>query len=133
MRTSFNPEALGIVLKSSTKTRGAKFTAVSGKTGTEFTFKLHRGVPKLFVFVETQYLKFMYLGFYTKGYIIGKRGVVNESPAAKAIAWILKQVEQQGDLSKVRLYHLGECIKCGRTLTDSTSIRYGLGPTCRGV
>ena len=35
-------------------------------------------------------------------------------------------------LEVVELSHTGKCMKCNRTLTDLTSIEFGMGPTCRG-
>jgi len=29
------------------------------------------------------------------------------------------------------LQHMGRCLVCGKALTDSVSIQYGIGPTCR--
>jgi len=31
----------------------------------------------------------------------------------------------------VDIFHLGKCLKCGKTLTDSNSIEVGFGPVCR--
>jgi len=31
----------------------------------------------------------------------------------------------------VEIMHIGKCIKCGKPLTDATSIEIGLGPVCR--
>jgi hypothetical protein len=133
-----NPMALAHVIKSDKDNHGAEFTVRSRKTGNDFTFKLatkeYQGKHYTHVKVETEYLKFKYLGFYSKGVIVRKHEEV-KSPSALAIAWVLRKVEhqQEKDLNdNVEVFHLGQCIRCGRTLTDATSIEIGLGPICRG-
>lgn len=130
----FNPSALLNVIQGESTNKGAEFTALSTKTGKDFTFRLKRkfwnGNWFTFVYVERQYLEFLYLGFYTEGKIIYKGKQVT-SDSAIAIAWCLRRAELHKSLEQVKFFHLGKCIKCGRTLTDSDSIQYGLGPKCR--
>ena len=134
-RIEFKPESLNVVLVSTTKSSGAEFTAVSRRTNKEYTFKIARKEYPTgwftLVSVETGYLNFKYLGVYKNGQITYKGKPVT-SDSAIAIAWILRKAEQRDvALDQVHFYHLGKCIKCGRTLTDSTSIEIGLGPKCR--
>jgi len=117
---------------------GANFTIKSKVTGKEYTFQINRSLFKgnwyTFVKVEINYLDFLYLGMYKNGKVILK-GQEVESPSAKAIAYILRKVEnQQFDLldSQIELLHTGHCLVCGRELTDSDSIKAGMGPVCRG-
>lgn len=115
---------------------GGSFTVVSKKTGKDYTFKVanksFKGNTYTHVSVETEYLNFKYLGTFFNGKIFHKRQVV-ESPSAVAIAWLLTNV-QQGNFIKldesVEILHLGNCIRCGRTLTDAESIKRGLGSEC---
>lgn len=121
------------------KVNGAPFTVVSKKTGKEFTFKvsqvLWKGYPYLHFRVETEYLNFRYMGYYRKGSVWSKEGKVT-TPAAEAIAWIFRNLEYKNYSvldSSIEVYHLGNCLRCGRTLTDSESIRNGFGPVCVNI
>ena len=115
---------------------GGAFTVVSKKTGKDYTFKVANkswnGKTYCHVSVETNYLEFKYLGTFFNGKIFHKKQLVN-SPSAVAIAWLLTNV-QQGNFIKldesVEVMHLGNCIRCGRTLTDAESIERGLGAEC---
>jgi hypothetical protein len=52
-----------------------------------------------------------------------------------AIAYVLGKAETKnfGLLdSLVEVMHTGNCLVCGKTLTDAKSIEFGLGPICRG-
>lgn len=137
MKHLLNSTALLTVITSEKNNSGAEFTAVSIKTGKEYTFKIDRKLYNNtwynYVKVEREYQQYLYLGFYANGNLIIK-GQINTTPASLAIAWILRQVEQQKfeNLDKqIELYHLGNCVKCGKVLTDSISIKTGLGPVCR--
>jgi len=134
---TFNPAALKAVLTSTTENMGAVFTVRSTATGKDFSYRLKRAQMKdgqwyTFVYVEMQYMEFHYVGFYKQGFII-RKGLVVDTPASKAISWCLNRVEVGKDLSMVQFFHIGKCLKCGRTLTDSISIEAGLGPICRGL
>ena len=118
--------------------RGADFTVKSLKTGKDYTFSISRslynGVWYTHVKVEVEYLKFVRLGTYYKGAIRHKGQVVN-SPSAVAIAYVLGKVEAKAFAfldSAVEVMHTGNCLVCGKTLTDADSIAFGLGPVCRG-
>jgi hypothetical protein len=127
------------ILKSTTEGKGGKFTLKSKKTLKEYTYKIDRSLFKQKwysnIFVEINYLEFLHLGYYSNGYII-KKGLINDSPSATSIAFVLYHLENDKvDFinSKTEIYHLGKCLKCGKTLTDSYSIERGLGPYCRSV
>jgi hypothetical protein len=84
--------------------------------------------------VETEYLKFVRLGTYFNGRITHNGNMV-DSPSAVAIAYILAKVEAKAfDFldSVTEVMHTGNCLVCGKTLTDADSIAFGLGPVCRG-
>ena len=117
--------------------KGGSFTIKSLKSGKEYTYSISRSEFKdrwyTHIKVETQYMEFKRLGTYFNGRITNKRIEV-DTPSAKAIAFVLKAVEDKKfdwlD-SVMETYHLGSCIRCGKTLTDSQSIEAGLGPICR--
>lgn len=116
---------------------GAEFTVKSTATGKDFTFSINRSLYNerwyTHVYVEKEYMNFVRLGTYANGYITNKHVLV-QTPAADAIAWILRKVESGkfDELdAKVDLMHLGKCLVCGRPLTDAISIEHGVGPVCR--
>jgi hypothetical protein len=116
--------------------KGGRFTLKSVKTGKEFTYSIARsefkGAWYTHVKVENNYLEFKRVGTYRNGKITNKRMPVN-TPSANAIAFVLAKVEaaEFAYLDGVmETYHLGACMRCGKTLTDSESINRGLGPIC---
>lgn len=131
-----SPKALFDVITSKKHKSGGEFTVRSLRTGKDFTYKINRSKwqERFFthVKVEVGYLQWRYLGTYKAGKIT-RRGSLINSESAIAIAWILNRVENQRfDLldRKIDIFHLGRCLSCGRTLTDSNSIERGLGPVC---
>lgn len=136
---NFDPKALGIVLKAEKNNNGAPFTVRSRATGKDFTFKISRsewnGAFYTHLKVEAGYLDFKYLGTYKNG-IIQRKGQVVDSISTKSIAFILRKIEAEKfeELeSLVEFFHLGSCVRCGRTLTDAHSIESGLGPICANL
>jgi len=115
---------------------GGSFTVESLVTGKDYTFKVAnkvwKGVTYTHVSVEVNYLDWSYLGIFFNGKIFHKKQLVN-SPSAVAIAWLISRVKE-GKFAllneKVKVMHLGNCIRCGKTLTDVQSIERGLGSEC---
>lgn len=134
---TFNSEAFKFILNSEKNNNGAPFTVRSKETGKDFTFKISRnewnGNRFTHVKVEVGYMEFKYLGHYRNG-ALNRKGQIIDSTSAKAISWILRNIEQE-NFEKVdelvEFFHLGKCVKCGKDLTDATSIEIGLGPICR--
>jgi hypothetical protein len=138
MKHLLNPSAILTVITAEKNNSGADFTAVSLKTGKDYTFNITRkhynGTWYTYIKVEREYQNYLYLGYYLNGNIIFK-SKVNHSDASIAAAWMLRQVEAkkfENLNNQIELYHLGNCLKCGKVLTDAESIRIGLGPICRG-
>ncbi len=126
-------KALAIFLKE-VKASGI-FTLRSNKTGKEFTYNIQRFKSKKYqnyltkISIETGYLNFRVIGYYSKGLItIG--GSPNLGIGAQAIQYTLRKVENNLPLKEVTVYHSGNCLKCGKTLTDTQSIERGLGQKC---
>jgi hypothetical protein len=74
------------------------------------------------------------LGTYYNGAIRHKGELVN-TPSAIAIAYVLAKVELMvfnALDNQIDIMHTGNCLVCGKTLTDANSIEIGLGPICRG-
>lgn len=130
--------ALYEVINREANNKGADFTIKSLKTGKDYTYKISRseynGKWYTHIKVETEYLNFVRLGTYFNGRITHKGNIV-DSPSAVAIAYILAKVEaKQFDFldSVAEVMHTGRCLVCSKTLTDADSIKFGLGPVCRG-
>ena len=129
--------ALLSVIMAEKNNDGANFTIRSKNTDVEYTYQISRsffnGRWYTHIKVEQGYLNFVRLGTYYRGAITNKGRAVS-SPSAIAIAFVLNKVEnKQFDFldSKMEVMHLGKCLRCGRTLTDSNSISIGLGPICQ--
>lgn len=125
------------IIKTKDEIRKSIFTVVSKSTSKDYTYKIkktyYNGYMYIHVFVETEYMKWKYLGHYRNG-SINYKGKLVDSPSALAIAWILKYTEK--DKLKIvddniEFLHMGKCTKCNRALTDATSIKIGVGPICR--
>jgi len=119
------------------KLNGAPFTIRSKKSGKDYTFKISQVPFKdnnyIHIKVETEYLNFKYMGWYRDGKIINKKLEV-DTPASQAVSWFFRQMFSNNfdNLNQsVDIFHLGKCLKCGKTLTDSNSIEVGFGPVCR--
>lgn len=133
-----NPESLNQVLRSTKRNKGGNLTVLSKASKKEFTYRIARSEFKdkwyTQVYVETQYLQFRHLGVFKEGGIF-KAGQAVTTPAALGASWLLKHCEQ-GNYglinAQAEVYHTGSCLKCGKELTDSESIKAGLGPICRG-
>jgi hypothetical protein len=133
-----NPESLAQVLKSTKRNKGGNLTVVSKATKKEFTYRIARSEFKdkwyTQVYVETQYMQFRHLGVYKEGGLF-KAGQAVVTPAALGASWLLKHCENGNHTlvtTQAEIYHTGCCLKCGKELTDSESIKAGLGPICRG-
>lgn len=107
----------------------------SRRTGDDHTYKItannRLSNRKFTVYMESGYDNYDYVyscynQFFEPKSITGK--------VARGGVWLLRYVvENKIDdiLQDAILYHTGKCIKCNRTLTDATSIEYGMGPECR--
>lgn len=117
--------------------KGGAFTVRSKRTGVDFTFKLTKsefnGCAYIHVKTEVEYLRFAYLGTF-KGDGLYRKGTRVEGKQAEAASWIVRQLladKLEAIDENVELLHFGNCVKCGRPLTDATSIELGIGPHCR--
>jgi len=130
-------KALHKVITRQSKNNGSEFTIRSSKSGKDFTYKISRSLYNdkwyTHVYVETNYLSFTKLGHYSGGKIWSKGSIVS-TQSALGIAFILEKVESENFelLDKIcQVFHLGNCLVCGKVLTDANSIEIGLGPHCR--
>jgi hypothetical protein len=124
----------------------ARFTLVSERTATRFTYQLKRpredGSRERFPF----FVKVLTGPCNTEDY--GFAGTVwsdardriapsarakigGGAPSIVALRWFLSRLAL-GDISGVEFWHEGRCGRCGRTLTVPDSIERGIGPECAG-
>lgn len=127
-------DTLSMLLKLEKENTGGKFTVKSKLTGKDYTYSIKRrkfkGVWNTHIYVEHGYMNFQYLGHFKNGLVLMKGNEV-ETPTAKGISWILNHLEDSKLPAQAELFHLGCCVRCGKTLTDAKSIEAGLGPHCR--
>ena len=123
----------------------ARFTIVSRKTGTRFTYRVRKAAKDgygvqdhpWFVAVltgsnnETDYTFFTSIFGHQLRH--GRRASISpEAPSAKAFAWFWAHL-QKGNLPEgLEVHHEGRCGRCGRSLTVPESIESGFGPECAG-
>lgn len=136
MEKTFKPENLKYLFREK-RNKGSEFTVKSLATNKDYSFKISRKEYKgqwyTHVYVEMGYLHFKHIGIFYNNHVRKNTNIV-DTPAANAISWILRQVEREhfNKLEEsVELKHFGHCIVCGKTLTDDTSIEFGIGPICR--
>ena len=137
MATTVPIENFQMLVKAQQIFKGGAFTMKSLLTGKDYTFKIRKSLWNnkymLHCYIETQYMKFKYLGNYKNGQIWRNNTIVDTKPA-KGLSWIInKAINNQTETvqAQVQILHLGKCIRCGRTLTDSESILTGMGSFCR--
>jgi hypothetical protein len=107
--------------------------------GTHVTYKVSN-VPdsegKFFVSIlsgndnETNY---SYVGLVNQGTgsFYPSKKLNPETKSVKAFDYIYTRILKTGQLSTdVRVYHSGQCCRCGRKLTTPESVKNGLGPEC---
>jgi hypothetical protein len=125
----------------------ARFTLVSRKTGTRFTYQVRglkgaeEGAGPWFVSIlngsdnESDYV---YGGSVfadtRKGFVFrATKGskVSSDAPSFKAFSWTFARLAEGAKLDDlVEVWHEGRCGRCGRVLTVPSSIASGLGPEC---
>lgn len=119
----------------------ARFTLVSKKTGTRFTYRARKPEPGDLTFVslmngpdnESSY-EFLGTIFPDGSYRHGKRSRIAESAAsATAFAWFHAIVAAGRIPDTLEFWHEGRCGRCGRTLTVPESIATGFGPECASI
>ena len=117
----------------------ARVTLRSLKTGTHYSYKVHRPVDSFVHFVSVldgpdNTSDYSYIGFIRRGkeYVWGGRNSKkgDDAPSNQAFAWAFRKLVE-GEISpKLQVWHEGRCGRCGRVLTNPQSILTGLGPVC---
>lgn len=119
------------------------FTVLNTATGNRFTYKLTRkknieeGKEDV-IFVKVLSGSDNYSDYTFIGTIFGKK-TYKHSPksyfgadcqSSKVIDWLVKNIDRLP--TQVEVWHEGKCGICGKKLTDTDSLRIGIGPKCRG-
>lgn len=115
----------------------ARFTFVSEKTGTRFTFRVTQRDAQSphFVSVLTgsdNESAYTYLGTIFEGKVFRatQKSTLRNAPSFKAFEWAWGYLARGEMPPSMELWHEGRCGKCGRALTVPESIESGLGPVC---
>lgn len=115
----------------------ARFTLVSKKTGTRFTYKVKAGTDdRFFVSVLTgsdNESDYVYIGtiFADGAFRHGSKSTIGkDAKSVQAFAFVWARIIKGELHSEVECWHEGRCGKCGKTLTVPSSIESGLGPEC---
>jgi len=118
----------------------ATLTILNTVTKNRFTIniKKHKNDDIFFVSVLTgsdNMGSYSFLGTYfptSKRFIHSKKSSIsNTAMSAKTVDWFFKKyIDNQNSFGSVKVYHSGECGRCGRKLTTPKSITDGYGPEC---
>lgn len=126
----------------------ATFTVQNNETGKHSTYKIRRPEPnprfpnpRYFVKVMTgtdNENHYSYVGVLNteNGTIrlTDKSKFREGSPTLAAARWVMGRCINQTQIPDcIEIRHSGKCGRCGRTLTEPTSLDCGLGPECRRV
>lgn len=113
-------------------------TIVSGETGRRFTYQLRRSTDGAVCFVAVLTGENNASDYEFVGVVRGsefrhslKSRISSDATSVKAFAWVWRMLHSGEAIRSVEIWHNGHCARCGRLLTDPTSIETGLGPVCR--
>lgn len=122
----------------------AIFTIESKKTGKWFTYKVVAPKeqkperPVWFVKLMTgtdNESSYSYLGtIFSKEFKhTSKSRITPDAIGYKAFDFFFKKLESGELHPEINFYHMGNCGRCGRTLTTPESVSRGIGPICNGI
>ena len=128
----------------------ARLTLVSEVTGVKFTYRIAQKCPlqegpTFPHFVQllngpNNESDYQYLGTIFHSELLGKHfastrasKISRQAKSFKAFEYAMKHLLAGNLPPKCEVWHEGRCGKCGRVLTNPSSITIGLGPTCSGM
>ena len=112
-------------------------TVVNTKTGNQFTYIIRQKKDKVTgKIVRRWYVKHNsdYLGYITDNGFYYSTGIdvkLMYSQAMEVWAWIWLRITEQTVPDYIHILRSDFCGACGRQLTDSVSLSFGIGPECR--
>lgn len=120
----------------------AEFTAHNEHTGNRVTFYVtksnNKGYREDVYFVSCRVLGDHQNGKVFVGTIFNKTyfshskksPLRSEHYAVRAVQWFIDNFKELENMEYFKIYHVGNCCKCGRKLTVPDSIASGFGPDC---
>jgi hypothetical protein len=119
----------------------ATFTVKSLSSGNHITYKVKKGKDESaphFVSVLTgtdNESDFSYLGtIFPSGEFrrTAKSKISADAPSAKGFEWVWRNIESDNLATRAEFLPACQCARCGRKLTNPTSVEQALGPECAG-
>ena len=112
----------------------ATFTIVSRNTGTRFTYRVQQkpdtNPPLYFVSVLGSRYEFLGIISHDGRYRHGRKSDYDATtPCSQAFGYLMRHVDHL-DTVPIDFYPSTKCCRCGKTLTNPTSIDLGIGPDC---
>lgn len=109
-------------------------TFVNSQTGNRFTYKIKKSKDSDLYFVNLLNSpgNYVYIGVIVPdGFRHGKKSSVgNNAQSVKVFDYVYSNLIRNTLANFIQIWHEGKCGKCGKELTDPTSIMLGLGPFC---
>jgi len=111
------------------------FTVKNTKTENRFTFKVtkHEKEDIFFVKILTNPDVYQFIGSIRKGSNYkhsAKSRISEDAQSVKVFDYLINKLNTNTLPEFVQIWHEGRCGRCGKTLTDPTSIENGFGPYC---
>ncbi len=119
----------------------SRFTLVSKKTGTRFTYKVRASEDGKVHFVKflsgpDNVNAYTFLGtIFADGSfrLTSRNSITAQTPSAVAFTWFFDAIASAQVPAQLEFWHEGRCGRCGRVLTVPESIATGFGPECAGM
>lgn len=129
----------------------AIFSLANNDKGTHFTYKVtckkQPGRTVYFVSVlsgPNNMSDYSYIGYCTSDKAVQiwtkkeATQYTDNAPSVQAFNWLLNRISYCLAYKKpfpafASFYHVGNCCKCNRPLTDPVSVQLGIGPICRAA
>jgi Family of unknown function (DUF6011) len=118
----------------------ARFTLVSRKSGTRYTYRVRQPESTTPHFVQLMNGPDNEANYEFVGSIMGKETyrhghksrVKSDAPSVVAFMWFWSMLRCGQVSEQLEFWHEGRCCRCGRALTVPESIEAGVGPECAG-
>lgn len=129
-----NIRAIGFI-----KAGKSHVTLKSLKTGKHYTYRITKSKDGNVWFVGVLYnpndSRYQYLGLINKEneFKLTYASRLGNCSSFAAFKWAWNHIVENTVPDSLEIWHEGRCGRCGRRLTDPTSIETGYGPHCRGA